>query len=248
MADHVETLMEQAFRHERNGDRAQAIELYEEVAREYPDSEHAPYAQNCATQLRKYDEAAGPPDPIVEGVAWNSRGLLVTRDGTRLPEPCVISNLSEDLQSIRVKLQHVTIWIALAHLLLPLVVAILIPVETCEIHVPLSQAVRLRRWICRGIFWLCVPLSIAIVVAGFQFGHLIGGIAGIFLAMLVLIAARIMGSYFIELLSIRWIRGTYVGIAGANPEYVASLPVFPLKWNGAHWELPNDQQSPPAGS
>jgi len=94
MTHEAESLMEQAFRLERKGDRDAAIAIYDEVAK--GDSEHAAYAKNCAERLHEYESLAGPPEPQLDGLAWKHNNLLITFDSTTRPEPCAITNTTED--------------------------------------------------------------------------------------------------------------------------------------------------------
>lgn len=53
MAKDAEKLIDRAFKREREGKFLGAIRFYERVVQEFPDSEHAKYAENCVKRLRE---------------------------------------------------------------------------------------------------------------------------------------------------------------------------------------------------
>jgi hypothetical protein len=233
--------MDQAMSLERQGEWAAAIEIYARVADCYP--ANTTYAQNCIRRLQQYELLQPLPEPQVSGVAWRHKRLLITRDATELPMPCVITNTTADVQVTPLKLPASNILpvYGLAQIIGPLAFVFHRP-KSIGLGVPLSAAGRKRRLVASFIAWLAFPVALTVLFAQAAVVPTAPpGVLGVVLTVVFAfvyvgsMVATLIALRARRLLAVRWIRGSYVAVAGAHKDYLAQLPIFPLEWRDKSW-------------
>lgn len=164
--------------------------------------------------------AANAPNARADG-----KRVVVPASNARLPRRCVKTNQPVPDEEFKMRtLYWCTPWVFIAVLLNLLIALILYLVfrKKVRLEVPLSDAgrkvVNKHRWIAIGI----AVVSIALIVAGVA----TEAYALIPLGVVGFLVAIVYSSFKGSLIRVTKLKDGYAWLAGASPEYVASLPPY----------------------
>ncbi|MCA9265224.1 MAG: hypothetical protein KDA60_15290 [Planctomycetales bacterium] len=178
-------------------------------------------------------EAAVLPEVVKPGeCVWRDQNRIVMLRGAELPERCWKSNEEGDLVSLKRQLHWHNPWLyllILASLLIYVVCAIVVT-KRATISIWLTREWQRRRRRRIIVAWLIVLLSFIAFAAGvidttkrplaeiLIVGSAVGFLTGVIYGM---VGARMVTATKIT--------KTHIWLKGAHPDYVASLPEYPLE-------------------
>jgi hypothetical protein len=187
--------------------------------------------------------AAGPPEPEIDGDCWRDGDLLVVRNGATLPKRCIKSNGTDYLWSTTLKQMYLPIGDLIFAWVFLLVIGPLAGLFIRPTKINIRVALTLKHWLLRNVarlcFWASFPLLFLCIIGGFSTKDDALRVFLIILAVLTVVAGRACDTFFVVPVRVKWVRGSFVGITAAHPDYIAALPEWPFVWENGRWQSQN---------